>query len=84
MYLDGDIDSNKSHLHHLERLRALQAKAGMMSESASNSQPRTPIIDNRTLADSIEDNAKHNIDPKFDVNIKFKIPLTEINLKSLQ
>lgn len=68
IFSDVEVDPNKGHMHHLERLRALQAKAGMVSDSASNSQPRTPIIDNRTLADSIEDSSKHNIDPKFDVS----------------
>jgi hypothetical protein len=44
-----------------------QAKAGLKTESPS-SQPRTPMGDNRTLADSINENTlPRSIDPQLEV-----------------
>ncbi|KAL4713510.1 hypothetical protein ACJJTC_010495 [Scirpophaga incertulas] len=62
-------NDEKSHVIFLERLRALQAKAGMKTESTPSSQPRTPMGDNRTLADSINENTlprAHSIDPQLE------------------
>lgn len=59
----------KSHVIFLERLRALQAKAGMKTESPS--QARTPIADNRALVDSINDSTlpkPHSIDPQLELH----------------
>ncbi|XP_041970087.1 protein mini spindles isoform X2 [Aricia agestis] len=44
-------NDEKSHVIFLERLRALQAKAGLKSDSSPSSQPRTPVADNRALTD---------------------------------
>ncbi|XP_028170913.1 protein mini spindles [Ostrinia furnacalis] len=63
-------NDEKSHVIFLERLRALQAKAGLKTESPS-SQPRTPMGDNRSLADSINDNSlprAHSIDPQLELH----------------
>ncbi|XP_063384841.1 protein mini spindles [Cydia fagiglandana] len=60
----------KSHLVFMERLRALQAKAGMKTESAPTSQPRTPV-DNRGLQDSIIEHSlprAHSIDPQLELH----------------
>lgn len=57
------------HVVYLEKLRALQAKIGMKTESPT-SQPRTPI-DNRALSDSINDNTlpRHTtIDPQLQLH----------------
>ncbi|XP_075981824.1 msps cytoskeleton-associated protein 5 isoform X2 [Anticarsia gemmatalis] len=75
-YKSDNIDisnenDEKSHVIFLERLRALQAKAGLKTESSPSSQPRTPIGDNRTLADSINENTlprAHSIDPQLDLH----------------
>ncbi|KAI8440909.1 hypothetical protein MSG28_009207 [Choristoneura fumiferana] len=59
----------KSHLVFMERLRILQQKAGMKTESAPTSQPRTPVSDNRALADSIIEHTlprAHSIDPQLE------------------
>nr|XP_021185721.2 protein mini spindles isoform X2 [Helicoverpa armigera] len=64
-------NDEKSHVIFLERLRALQAKAGLKTESSPSSQPRTPIGDNRTLVDSINENTlprTHSIDPQLDLH----------------
>ncbi|KAL0879509.1 hypothetical protein ABMA27_003252 [Loxostege sticticalis] len=63
-------NDEKSHVMFLERLRALQAKAGLKTESPS-SQPRTPMGDNRSLADSINENTlprAHSIDPQLELH----------------
>lgn len=75
-YKSDNIDisnenDEKSHVIFLERLRALQAKAGLKTESSPSSQPRTPIGDNRTLVDSINENTlprTHSIDPQLDLH----------------
>ncbi|RVE53041.1 hypothetical protein evm_002339 [Chilo suppressalis] len=64
-------NDEKSHVMFLERLRALQAKAGLKSESTPSSQPRTPMGDNRSLADSINENTlprAHSIDPQLELH----------------
>ncbi|XP_049878313.1 protein mini spindles [Pectinophora gossypiella] len=64
-------NDEKSHVVFLERLRALQAKAGLKTESSPSSQPRTPIGDNRALADSINENTltrTHSIDPQLELH----------------
>ncbi|CAG5054313.1 unnamed protein product [Parnassius apollo] len=75
-YKNENIDisnenDEKSHLIFLERLRALQAKAGMKTESNPSSQPRTPVGDNRALTDTINENTlprSHSIDPQLDLH----------------
>ncbi|XP_045778443.1 protein mini spindles isoform X2 [Maniola jurtina] len=64
-------NDEKSHVIFLERLRALQAKAGIKTESNPSSQPRTPVSDNRGLTDSINDNTlprAHSIDPQLELH----------------
>ncbi|XP_026736168.1 protein mini spindles isoform X2 [Trichoplusia ni] len=62
-------NDEKSHVIFLERLRALQAKAGLKTESSPSSQPRTPVGDNRTLVDSINENTlPRSIDPQLELN----------------
>lgn len=64
-------NDEKSHVIFLERLRALQAKAGLKTECSPSSQPRTPVGDNRTLADSINENTlprAHSIDPQLELH----------------
>ncbi|CAH2055745.1 unnamed protein product, partial [Iphiclides podalirius] len=75
-YKNENIDisnenDEKSHVIFLERLRALQAKAGMKTESNPSSQPRTPVGDNRALAESINENSlprTHSIDPQLELH----------------
>ncbi|CAH2087902.1 unnamed protein product [Euphydryas editha] len=63
-------NDEKSHVIFLERLRALQAKAGLKTESNPSSQPRTPVSDNRALADSISEALPraHSIDPQLELH----------------
>ncbi|KAM3966107.1 LOW QUALITY PROTEIN: msps cytoskeleton-associated protein 5 [Aphomia sociella] len=64
-------NDEKSHVIFLERLRALQAKAGLKTECSPSSQPRTPVGDNRTLVDSINENTlprTHSIDPQLELH----------------
>ncbi|XP_052744603.1 protein mini spindles [Bicyclus anynana] len=64
-------NDERSHVIFLERLRALQAKAGMKTELNPSSQPRTPVGDNRALADSINENTlprAHSIDPQLELH----------------
>ncbi|XP_047538728.1 protein mini spindles isoform X1 [Vanessa atalanta] len=64
-------NDEKSHVIFLEKLRALQAKAGLKTESNPSSQPRTPISDNRALAESINENTlsrAHSIDPQLELH----------------
>ncbi|CAK1542570.1 unnamed protein product [Leptosia nina] len=64
-------NDEKSHVDFLERLRALQMKAGLKVDSNPSSQPRTPVNDNRVLADSINDNTlprTHSIDPQLELH----------------
>lgn len=52
------------------RIFFVQQKAGMKTESAPTSQPRTPIGDNRALADTIIEHTlprAHSIDPQLEV-----------------
>ncbi|CAH0746736.1 unnamed protein product [Diatraea saccharalis] len=63
-----------SYLTYVERLRVLQAKAGLKSDSAPSSQPRTPMGDNRSIADTINENTlprPHSIDPQLEVSVYF-------------
>lgn len=59
----------------LERLRALQAKAGLKGDAAATPQRQTG--DNRPLAESGTDNAvrTRSIDPQFDVSLPTKAGL---------
>ncbi|XP_038218793.1 protein mini spindles isoform X2 [Zerene cesonia] len=64
-------NDEKSHVDFLERLRALQIKAGLKMDSNPSSQPRTPVNDNRALTDSINDNTlprTHSIDPQLELH----------------
>ncbi|XP_050682742.1 protein mini spindles [Leptidea sinapis] len=68
--MDNETDENNTHLVFLEKLRALQAKAGLKIESSTSPSSHTPTADNRTLADS-NDNAlprPHSIDPQLEVH----------------
>ncbi|XP_045453489.1 protein mini spindles [Melitaea cinxia] len=62
-------NDEKSHVIFLERLRALQAKAGLKTESSPSSQPRTPVSDNRALGDSLGELPRaHSIDPQLELH----------------
>ncbi|KAI5639807.1 hypothetical protein NE865_07707 [Phthorimaea operculella] len=73
-YKNDNIDisnenDEKSHLVFLERLRALQAKAGLKSDTSPSSQPRTPISDNRALTDSANSNSRPlSLDPQLELH----------------
>ncbi|XP_032523081.2 protein mini spindles isoform X1 [Danaus plexippus] len=85
-------NDEKTHVIFLERLRALQAKAGIKTESNPSSQPRTPS-DNRALADSITENSlprTHSLDPQLElhttqqVSIKNEAAVDALRLKLQQ
>lgn len=55
----------------------MQAKAGYRPDATPSSQPRTPIGDNRDLADTMNDNTLprgHSIDPQLEVCITYILP----------
>lgn len=50
----------------------VKAKAGIKTESTMSSQARTPVGDNRTLIDTMNENTlprTHNIDPQLEVTM---------------
>ncbi|XP_039748476.1 protein mini spindles isoform X3 [Pararge aegeria] len=80
-------NDEKSHVIFLERLRALQAKAGIKTESNPSSQPRTPVGDNRALTDSINENTlprAHSIDPQLELHTSQSVARKEAGVDALR
>ncbi|CAB3232167.1 unnamed protein product [Arctia plantaginis] len=80
-------NEEKTHVVFMERLRALQAKAGLKTELSPASQPRTPVGDNRTLTDSINDNTLsrgHSIDPQLELHTQSVAQRNEAEVDALR